>query len=100
KTIEGDPNAEIRLDLPVGEGEIDAEVTEEGGADQIFVSVEVEPEPIGGLAAFMAWVSKNYDYPQAAIEAGVNGQVLVSFVVEKDGSLTDIKVVRDLKYGT
>lgn len=99
KTIEGDPNAEIRIDLPVGEGEVDAEVTE-SSSDQIFQSVEVQPQPPGGLKEFMAWVGKNYDYPQAAIEAGVNGQVQVSFVVERDGSLTDIKVVRDLKYGT
>jgi len=99
KTIEGDPNAEIRIDLPVGEGEVDAEVTE-SSSDQIFQSVEVQPQPPGGMKAFMEWVGKNYDYPQAAIEAGVNGQVQVSFVVERDGSLTDIKVVRDLKYGT
>ncbi|SEL51742.1 energy transducer TonB [Parapedobacter koreensis] len=99
KTIEGDPNAEIRIDLPVGEGEIDAEVTE-SSSDQIFQSVEINPEPPGGLKSFMEWVGKNYDYPQAAIEAGVNGQVQISFVVERDGSLTDIRVVRDLKYGT
>lgn len=100
KTIEGDPNAEIRIDLPVGEGEIDAEVTESSSDNQIFQSVEIQPEPPGGLAAFMKWVGENYKYPQAAIEAGVNGQVQISFVVERDGSLTDIKVVRDLKYGT
>ena len=99
KTIEGDPNAEIRIDLPVGEGEIDAEVTETS-SDQIFQSVEINPEPPGGMAEFMKWIGNNYQYPQGAIEAGVNGQVQVSFVVERDGSLTDIRVVRDLKYGT
>ncbi|WP_257659196.1 energy transducer TonB [Parapedobacter lycopersici] len=99
KTIEGDPNAEIRIDLPVGEGEIDAEVTETS-SDQIFQSVEINPEPPGGMAAFMQWVGKNYQYPQAAMDAGVNGQVQVSFVVERDGSLTDLKVVKDLKFGT
>ncbi|MFC3196004.1 energy transducer TonB [Parapedobacter deserti] len=99
KTIEGDPNAEIRIDLPVGEGEIDAEVTETS-SDHVFQSVEIQPEPPGGLRAFMEWVAKNYDYPQGAIEAGVNGQVQVSFIVERNGELTDIKVVRDLKYGT
>ncbi|WP_257666642.1 energy transducer TonB [Parapedobacter tibetensis] len=100
KTIEGDPNAEIRIDLPVGEGKIDAEVTESGGSDHIFQSVEINPEPPGGMKAFMDWVSKNYQYPQAAMDAGVNGQVQISFVVERDGSLTDLKVTRDLKYGT
>src|SRR5690606_14688684 len=99
KTIEGDPNAEIRIDLPVGEGEIDAEVTETN-SNQIFQSVEIDPKPPGGMQAFMKWVGDNYDYPQGAIEAGVNGVVQVSFVVERDGSLTDIKIVRDLKYGT
>lgn len=99
KTIEGDPNAEIRIDLPVGEGEIDAEITETS-SDQIFQSVEIQPEPPGGLNEFMKWIANNYQYPQAAIDAGVNGQVLVSFVVERDGSLTDIKVGRDLSYGT
>ncbi len=100
RTIEGDPNAEIRIDLPVGEGKIDAEVTEAVPSDHIFQSVEINPEPPGGLKAFMDWVAKNYQYPQAAMEAGVNGQVQISFVVERDGSLTDLKVVRDLKYGT
>lgn len=99
KTIAGDPNAEIRIDLPVGEGEIDAEVTETS-SDQIFQSVEINPEPPGGMAAFMQWVAKNYQYPQAAMDAGVNGQVQISFVVERDGSLTDLKVVKDLKFGT
>lgn len=69
-------------------------------SNKIFQSVEVEPEPPGGLAAFRQWVGKNYVYPQGAIDAGVKGTVQVSFVVEKDGSLTDIKVVRDLSYGT
>jgi len=68
--------------------------------DKIFTAVEVNPEPIGGMKAFMSWVSSNYDYPQAAQESGVNGVVEVSFVVERDGSLTDISVKRDLKYGT
>ncbi|WP_436832919.1 TonB family protein [Parapedobacter sp. DT-150] len=72
----------------------------EEGTDIVFQSVEINPQPVGGMRSFMKWVADNYDYPQAAIEAGVNGQVQVSFVVEKDGSLTDIKLVRDLKYGT
>ncbi|WP_353129667.1 M56 family metallopeptidase [Parapedobacter pyrenivorans] len=68
--------------------------------NQLFQSVEIDPNPPGGMAAFMQYIGANYDYPQAAIEAGVNGQVQVAFVVEKDGSLTDLKVIKDLKYGT
>ena len=84
------------------EGQITGSATgdPDGGADKIFTAVEVNPEPIGGLNAFRKWVGDNYSYPQGAIDAGVKGQVVVSFVVERDGSLTDIKVVKDLSYGT
>ena len=71
-----------------------------GTGDEIFESVEVNPEPPGGMAAFRKWIGDNFQYPQGAIDAGVNGTIQVSFVVERDGSLTDIKVLRDLSYGT
>lgn len=71
-----------------------------GTGEEIFQSVEIQPEPPGGIDAFRKWIGANYDYPQSAIDAGVKGTVQVTFVVEKDGSLTDIKVGRDLSYGT
>src|SRR5690606_12043647 len=100
KTIAGDPTAAIRIDLPVGEGPKDQEVTESVGVNHIFVAVEVAPTPQGGMDAFYKFIGKTYQYPQQAQEQGVSGRVLLQFVVEKDGSLTDIKVLRDLKYGT
>ncbi len=100
KTLAGDPTADIRIDAPVGEGPKDAEVTEAGSGIMDFNAVEVQPSFPGGPAAFLKWVGDNYRYPQMAQEQGVNGTVHVSFVVERDGSLTDIKVLRDLKYGT
>lgn len=68
--------------------------------DQPFVHVEIMPIPIGGLPAFMKWVSENYNFPQSALEQGVSGVIEVSFVVERDGSLTDIAVKRDMEFGT
>ncbi|GAA4783852.1 energy transducer TonB [Olivibacter ginsenosidimutans] len=100
KTIAGDPTADIRIDMPVGEGPKDAQVTEEGSGIMDFSAVEVQPTFPGGMQAFYKWVSQNYRYPEMAKEQGVNGSIHVSFVVERDGSLTDIKVIRDLKYGT
>lgn len=101
KTLEGDPGASLHLDLPVGTGSGDAAITETGTAnDAPFVSVEIEPKFPGGIKAFAAYVQQNYRYPEAAVEAGVRGQVVLQFVVERDGSLTDIKIVRDLKFGT
>src|SRR5690606_12238852 len=65
-----------------------------------FVSVQVMPEPVGGMAAFVNWVGKNYAYPDRALEQGIKGAVVVSFVVETDGALTDITVLRDIGFGT
>lgn len=69
-------------------------------SDPLFTAVEVAPEPQGGLHAFRQWIGENYRFPEEAQDKGVNGIVQVSFVIEHDGSLTDIKVNRDLGYGT
>lgn len=70
------------------------------GSDVPVLSVEIMPEPKGGMAAFIKWVAVNYNYPQAAIDNAAHGVVSVSFVVEKDGSLSSFEVTRDLGYGT
>lgn len=72
----------------------------DGNLDQPFVTVEIMPTPVGGLPAFMKWVSENYSFPQSALDQGVSGVIEVSFVVERDGSLTDIAVKRDMNFGT
>jgi protein TonB len=64
-----------------------------------FGSIEVNPEFPGGMAAWAKFMQKNLSYPNQALEAGISGKVYVSFVVEKDGHLTDIKVVRGVGYG-
>lgn len=68
--------------------------------NELFTEVEVFPEPKGGMIAFRKWIEQNYDYPLKAIDAGVKGTVLVSYIVEKDGSLSNVKVVKDLGHGT
>ena len=47
-----------------------------------------------GLSGMMVWINKNVRYPQTAIEMNEQGRVFLQFVVEKDGSITNIKVVR------
>lgn len=68
--------------------------------NQIYNTVEVTPEYPGGISRFYQYIAGSYKIPDELQKTGVNGTVLVSFVVEKDGSLTDIKVIRDLGYGT
>ena len=59
--------------------------------------IEVKPEFSGGMSKFYDYISKNYKSPNVP---GLNGKVFISFVVEKDGSITDIKVLKDIGYGS
>jgi protein TonB len=94
ETIKGDPDAELTVE-PVGNGP--AEVIEEDTSVHSLAGIEQKPEFPGGIEKFYAFVGKNYSPPE---EEGLKGKVYVTFVVEKDGSLTDIKVIRDIGYGT
>lgn len=58
------------------------------------------PDFKGGIKSFLEYVGRNYKYPKEAQVQGISGKVIVSFVVEKDGSLTDFKLLRDLGAGT
>ena len=71
---------------------VQEEVIEE---DQPFVKVEQMPSFQGGdLMTFRNWVQSKVKYPQIAQENGISGRVLLSFVIEKDGSLTGIQVLQ------
>ncbi len=94
KTIEGDPNAEIKIEEPAG----NAEVTEDNGIRD-FASVEVMPEFPGGQSAWGKYLQKTMKYPPIARENNITGRVIVSFVVEKNGDLSDIKVLRGIGGG-
>lgn len=69
-------------------------VVEAGGDDKIYDIVEENASFPGGEEALMEWLSKNLKYPTKCQEQGVQGQVVVGFVVEKDGKITDVKIVR------
>ncbi|MBO1363386.1 energy transducer TonB [Prevotella sp. A2931] len=63
---------------------------------KVFDVVEQMPTFPGGNAALMSYLSQNTKYPVVAQENGVQGRVVVSFVVERDGSITDVRVVRSV----
>ncbi len=65
-------------------------------ANKVFDVVEEMPSFPGGQAALMQFLSSNIKYPVVAQENGVQGRVIVGFVVEKDGSITDVKVMRSV----
>lgn len=100
KDQKGDPTADVRIDEPVGNSDVKQAVVEENtNAIVSFAAVEKLPEFPGGEAAFGAYLSKSIRYPPVAKENNTQGRVIVSFVVERDGKLTDIKVLRDIGGG-
>lgn len=99
KDQKGDPNAEIRIDEAVGKAEITQKVVEESNEPVSFAAVEKLPKFPGGDEAFGRYLGKMIRYPPVAKENNLQGRVTVSFVVERDGKLTDIKVIRDIGGG-
>ena len=65
-----------------------------GADNNIYENVDSQPEFPGGSQALYAYLGNNVKYPQAAAERGAQGKVLVSFVVERDGSISQARVVR------
>lgn len=97
--IELDFDVEILENTAVSEVVFEEPAIEDEKADQIFQIVEDRPEPQGGMKAFYEYVSENLNYPSAAVRMNVSGNVFVQFVVEKDGSITDVKAVKGIGSG-
>lgn len=72
---------------------------EEVAEDVIFTVVEDQPSFPGGEEARIRYLTDNLRYPQMAREAGIQGTVFVTFVVERDGSVTDVRVLRGIGGG-
>ncbi len=100
KTQEGDENG-VPEGLDEGEPAAPPPVVEEkvDKPEEIFKVVEQKPEFPDGEAAMLKFIYSNISYPPIARENGVDGTVYISFVVEKDGSVTDVKIVRDIGGG-
>ena len=75
------------------------EEEEEEEEQQIFTVVENDPEFPGGMEALYKYLAQNIKYPQLARDNNITGRVYVTFVVERDGSITGCKVLRDIGGG-
>lgn len=100
--IEEDIN--IDLDIAMNEDDVIEEIVvfdapEEEVAESIFQIVEVMPSPKGGLSAFYKYLNENLKYPSKAARMGIEGRVFLSFVVETDGSITDVQVMKGIGAG-
>lgn len=72
---------------------------EEEETDEVHLIVEEEPSFPGGERAFYQYVGQNLKYPKLAVRQGIDGKVFVQFVVNKDGSLTDVQVIKGIGGG-
>lgn len=96
KNQKGDKDAgDIVIDQPVGDGDKGNQVVEDD--NKVYVAVEVQAEPPGGMAGFYKKFSSSFNAPE--VDEGVSQiRVMLGFVVEKDGGFTEVKVLRDGGY--
>jgi len=90
ETVTIEPNSEL-TEAP---GEI---VYDENSIYPVF-AVEEKPEFPGGIEKFHFYISKRFNYSNEMKEAQLKGKVLASFVVEKNGNISEIKILRDIGY--
>ena len=100
ETVEGTGDVEvIAAPETTAPTAIEKAVEVEAKTEEPFTVVEQQPEYPGGLEALRSFLGNNLKYPRAAASAGVAGRVYVSFVVNTDGSLTDLHVVKGIGFG-
>ena len=103
--VEIEEKIEVNFDVDVKETTVIAEVAikevviEEEKADQIFDVVETQPNPPGGMSGWNKYLSNNLKYPTQARRMGVEGTVIVVFVINTDGSIQDVEVLRGIGGG-
>ena len=65
----------------------------------VFTAVEKSPEYKGGSRAMYKFLNQNIEYPSEAIKNKISGKVFLRFIVEKDGSLSDIQLMKGIGFG-
>jgi periplasmic protein TonB len=89
------PSEEVQVE----EKEVKTQVIEQKVEAEVFLIVEEPPTFPGGDAALYKWLGENLKYPEEAKELGIQGRVFVSFVVEPDGSASNVVVKRGIGGG-
>ncbi|WP_258105470.1 energy transducer TonB [Marinoscillum sp. MHG1-6] len=95
---------EVELDVEITEETVIEDIVFEEGpeeevVEEVFTIVEDPAEFPGGLAAFYKYVGDNMKYPSQARRMGIEGRVYVQFVVDKDGTVTEVQAVKGIGAG-
>ena len=90
----------VQFNLPI-RFMLDGGVTEKKGeaSKEVFKVVEQMPSYPGGPADLLKFLAANINYPKAAKDAGIEGMVVIQYVIEKDGSISNAKIVKGLGSG-
>ncbi len=98
--IDIDLDIDITEDMAVEEVQpVEVEEPEEEETEEVFLIVEEPPAPVGGMEAFYNYVNENIQYPRQARTMRIEGRVFVQFVVDKDGSITNVEVLKGIGGG-
>ncbi len=100
KTVLGADDGAIVITEAAGIGTKNTTAMEDGNQIVDAIVLEVQPTFPGGMEKFYAYLKKTVRYPSMAQDQGIQGKVFLSFIIEKNGDLTDIKVDRTLGGGT
>jgi protein TonB len=76
-----------------GKGVIEAPKKDETDYDQTFTKVEIESDYPGGQGAWMRYLNKTFRYPDAAVEQEIQGTIVVQFIVDKEGNVSNVEAI-------
>ena len=96
--IKSDPDSDAALD--VEPSPVAVTIRKEENTIYKPEEIEVQPEFPGGSAKLLSFISKNFEYSEDMKENELKGKVIVSFIIERNGNLTNLKVIRSIGYGT
>jgi len=99
KVLKSEPNPNVKTIIISTTKGLPPDTNRKAGKE-VFTQVEQQPCFKGGDEALGQYLGKTIKYPQEARNKNIQGRVVLSFIVEKDGALSNIKVVRSLGYGT
>ncbi|MCK9321056.1 MAG: energy transducer TonB [Bacteroidales bacterium] len=78
---------------------VNAQEKKTENSDVVFTVVENEAEFPGGVEAMNRFMAENIKYPTLAKQKNIEGKVIISFIVEKNGTLSDIRTIKDIGEG-
>lgn len=107
--VKDEPEVELKDELPPPDNDVELKTVDEAEVPEQPTAVDMESNPLnfriveqlpefpGGAVEFMKWLTKNLRYPSSAQQRKVEGKVVAQFIVNTDGSISDIKVLQSVE---